>query len=379
MKRVLFLVVVFLFLVLPIFSFASEAVFAFENAEYSVFVGKSISPKPIAQNIKGRPSYTWISSDEKIATVKSGKVSGVSVGEADITCIAQYKSGDTYVASYRIVVTQAVEKIICKDKAVTIGSTMGGEHLPSVSIYVPDVTIIPENATNKDIIWSTSSLGVAMVYGDRIVGTIPGTTTLIGTAADGSGAKVKIKLTVPDVLVSEESITITDPEPYLFGYQICAELNPQLPFSSKKLFSIEEDSTSDGMTWIKLIPQKAGTDYLVFETFSRKKVKVQVNIKHSAVYDSVSYPKGSVAKLLSSKEKSIGQKVSFNGEIISIAEEYIFLKIANQKFIAIPNMSNLSVGERITVYGKVDSFVTYITDTGLKYECPLFVDGVYRK
>lgn len=374
------LILVFLLALFPISSFASSSVFAFESNEYHVFVGKSISVKPVAQNIKGTASYTWSSSDNTIATVKSGKVTGISAGNAEITCNAKYKNGDNFSASYTIVVTQAVEKILCEDKSITLGSVIGDISRPPIALYTPRVTVLPENATNKNIIWTTEPLGVAMVFEDNlIVGTIPGTTTLIGTAADGSGVKVKIKLTVPDVLVSEESITITEPEPYLFGYQICAESDPRFPISSKGLFSIEEDSEADGMTWIKIIPEKAGTDYLVFETFYRKKLKVQVNIKHSAVYDSVSYPKGNISKILANKEKSIGQNVSFKGEIISIVPSYIFLKVADQKYIAIPNMPDLSVGETITIYGTLDSFITYSTSTGLSYDCPLFLKGIYRK
>lgn len=358
---------------------AEKAVFAFEELEYSVYVGKTITVKPVSQNIKGEPKYEWISSDVEVATVKGGKVKGVSPGTSEIICKATFKNGDVYTASYDINVLQAVEKIIAKETEVMMGTWWGSTLDEDLAVFTPELTIIPENASNKEIEWSLSKYGVVITSGDgTFVGTLPGNVTITGKAADGQGAKVKIKVNIPDVLATETKVVLKEKEPYLFGYQICGESSPEPPKSEKGYFEIEEVEERDGMTWIYLKPIKSGTDYLKFVTFYGN-AKIKVTIEHSAVYDNVSYPKGKVSKLIKDQEGSIGKQVNFEGKVVSESDEYTFLKTGKQEYIAIIRDEDLKIGDEITVYGEVDSFVEYRTETGLEYDCPLMTNGIYRK
>lgn len=57
--------------------------------------------------------------------------------------------------------------------------------------------VLPENATDKDLVWESTDPGVAAVSGDGLVtGVAPGQATIKATAADGSGAGAACQVTV---------------------------------------------------------------------------------------------------------------------------------------------------------------------------------------
>ena len=98
MKKIYFLFVSILCVVMCSISCAENAVFAFEDPEYAVLIGKTLKLEPVAQNIEGKPTYSWSPSDENIATVKNGSVKDIAGGEVTITCTATTKAEETYSA-----------------------------------------------------------------------------------------------------------------------------------------------------------------------------------------------------------------------------------------------------------------------------------------
>ena len=59
-----------------------------------------------------------------------------------------------------------------------------------------DVSVMPVNATNKEITWTTSNSKVAAVSGGKVTAKAPGTAIITAKAADGSGKSASCKVTV---------------------------------------------------------------------------------------------------------------------------------------------------------------------------------------
>ena len=121
------------------------------------------------------PTVTWSSSDERIATVKDGVVTGVAVGLATITATAGDKS-----ATCAVTVSEAyipvTEISLDKDKLeMTEGDT---ETLTA--------TVKPDDATDKTVTWSSSDEAIATVVDGVVTAITEGTVVITATAGDKS-------------------------------------------------------------------------------------------------------------------------------------------------------------------------------------------------
>ena len=156
----------------------------------------TVSVKP---DITTDKSVTWSSSNNSIATVdSSGVVTGLSQGNAVIT--ATTNDGTELSATSNITVVQLVNGITVTPTEATI---LIGEKQNYTAIIKPD------NATNKNIIWSSSNTSIATVDNNGVVtGVKSGTATITATAADGSNIygfatiTVKQKATITNLVVN---------------------------------------------------------------------------------------------------------------------------------------------------------------------------------
>ncbi len=140
-------------------------------------------------------SVTWKSSDENIAAVDSeGNVTGVGVGSATVTVttVDGAKTAECAVTVNPVAVTG-----VALDKTeITVEE---GKVMKLVS------TVLPDNATDKTVAWSTSNPDVATVDHNGIVkGVAAGTATVTVTTNDGS------KTTSCAVTVTEHQIVHVD-------------------------------------------------------------------------------------------------------------------------------------------------------------------------
>lgn len=120
-------------------------------------------------------NVTWSTSNASIATVNNGEVTAVSAGTATITATADGKS-----ATCTVTVAAATVPVT----GVTLNKT-------STSLYVGDTetltaTVLPDNATNKNVTWSTSDPSVATVENGTVTAVGRGTATITVTTEDGS-------------------------------------------------------------------------------------------------------------------------------------------------------------------------------------------------
>jgi uncharacterized protein YjdB len=123
-------------------------------------------------------AVTWASSNINVATVdENGKVTGVSAGNATITCTASDGSGQS--ATCLVTVT---EKSTVKVSSIKLSVKNGGDQTFTL---VPAIS--PSNATNKTLTWTSSNTKVAIVDNNGNVTYVgKGNATITCTATDGS-------------------------------------------------------------------------------------------------------------------------------------------------------------------------------------------------
>ena len=119
-------------------------------------------------------TVTWSTSNEKVATVKDGKVTAANPGEAVVSAVAGSAKAECKVI---------VKKPVVEVQSVTLNKT-------SVQIYAGQscqltATVAPDNATNKSVSWQSSNTSIATVDNNGLVQAIGAGTAKI-TAVAGS-------------------------------------------------------------------------------------------------------------------------------------------------------------------------------------------------
>ena len=129
---------------------------------------------------------TYKSSNTNILTVdENGLVTAVDIGTATITI----ETTDGSKKSTDAVITVA-------GKQVT-SITLAGEDTVKVGKNIKlTATVLPEDAENMNVAWSSSNEGVAKVEGGKVTGISAGTATIRATAKDGSGVYGEKTITV---------------------------------------------------------------------------------------------------------------------------------------------------------------------------------------
>lgn len=139
----------------------------------------------------------WSTSDESVADVLKGVITGYKQGSAVIT--AKY---GTKTAAIQVTVDQT-SKLTVDDQSVFL-KPEAAQQLKLTAVY-PD-------GTTKDVtgtaIWSSSDSGVAYVYKGKVYGNTAGTATITGTYGDKS-VQVEVDVAVARYLdMSEEQLSL---------------------------------------------------------------------------------------------------------------------------------------------------------------------------
>ena len=150
------------------------------------------------------PSVTFSSSNTAVAVVSnSGIVTGVSNGQATIT--AASVDDPTKTASCTVTVGTPVTGISLSLSAASLET---GKTLSLVA------SVTPEDATNKQVKWTSSDPSVASVNEAGLVSTWKaGTATITATAADGSGVSAGCTVSVSGAEVTPPATPTPTPTP----------------------------------------------------------------------------------------------------------------------------------------------------------------------
>ncbi|MDL2222034.1 Ig-like domain-containing protein [Parabacteroides sp. OttesenSCG-928-N08] len=165
-------------------------------------------------------AVSWKSSNSSVATVdNSGKVTGVSVGTATITVTTE---DGNHTATCTVTVTaRAVEGVSFNktELSLLVGAT---EKLT--------ITIFPENATNKEVTWSSLNSSIASVdQTGKITAVKEGQTVISVTTIDGNH-KAYCEVTITDPVVKVSGISLDKDQAELFignSFQLRASMQPE--------------------------------------------------------------------------------------------------------------------------------------------------------
>lgn len=157
-----------------------------DQAEAAVEVGSTVTLTATVEPENATDkTVKWSSSDETIATVADGVVTGVACGEATITV----KAGK-FEATCVVTVSNAVD---------ATGVTLDQTEL-SMARWTSETltaTVVPEDANEKTVTWSSSDESIATVDDGVVTANCEGTAAITATTTDG-GFTATCAVTVTD-------------------------------------------------------------------------------------------------------------------------------------------------------------------------------------
>ena len=144
------------------------------------------------------PSYTtnteliWSSSDTNVASVSNGVVTAHGQGTATITCVSVSNPNVKVTCTVTVTVIVPVSGIVLDTSTYEFGSVSEG----SAYIYAE---ILPENATDQAVTWSSSNTKVATVNNGTVTPLAPGYARIFCASANGAKG-------ICDIIVHSEDI-----------------------------------------------------------------------------------------------------------------------------------------------------------------------------
>ena len=137
-------------------------------------------------------SVTWTSSNEAVATVSGGIVTPVGEGETEIT-VTTDDGGHTAVCKVTITKPAEISATGVELDRTTMSLTLGMDTSGTLN-----AAVLPENATNQSVTWTSSNEAVATVSGGIVTPVGEGETEITVTTDDGGHTAVcKVTITKP--------------------------------------------------------------------------------------------------------------------------------------------------------------------------------------
>ena len=166
-------------------------------------------------------SIAWESSDETVATIESGFVVGVKAGTTTIT--ATTMDGSSISASCEVTV-------LVPAASVTLGPVTKALVRTGDTLAL-SAQVLPENAHDHAVTWSTSDTFVAQVDGGVVTGLNRGTATITAYAHNGRKATCEVQV---DNRVVELLLSVPAGTPFINGgYDL--NLGAQIQIATKTL------------------------------------------------------------------------------------------------------------------------------------------------
>lgn len=162
-------------------------------------------------------TITWTSSNPAVATVDSkGGVTAIAPGSATVTATAEGKSASCKVTVTRRPIPVSSVTISRSELSLTAGDT-----------FTLTANVLPANADNKTITWSSSNPAVATVAPNGFVTAISAGTATISATAGGKSASCVVTVTrrpvpVASITISKSQLSLTEGD----TYTLTAHVNP---------------------------------------------------------------------------------------------------------------------------------------------------------
>ena len=154
-------------------------------SDLTLKIGESYTYSPVIYETGASTTLTWASSNNSVVSVNNGTINALAAGTATITCTAS--NG----VSAKCVVT--VNPIWVNE--ISLNNTKCQmEKLAKVQL---SATILPSNATNKTLTWSSTDESIAIVDNSGLVTALStGICFIKATANDGSGKSAMCEIEV---------------------------------------------------------------------------------------------------------------------------------------------------------------------------------------
>lgn len=149
-------------------------------------------------------NIVWTSSNQKVATVKDGKVTGITYGSAVITATLNGQSSTCLVTVSSDYVALSSISLNVSRLDVLVGNS---------EVLTP--VFYPSNVSNKNVVWSSTNSSVASVSNGKVVGKSVGTAIITVTSADKSATcivNVVDKVALNNISLSKSSLNLKEGE-----------------------------------------------------------------------------------------------------------------------------------------------------------------------
>ena len=249
------------------------------------------------------PEILYSSDNEEIATVSgTGVISGISRGECNILLTAADGGGAE--ASVHVSVSQKVTGIRVPGDLirVPIGATCSIE-----------VVVEPEDASNPNLVWTSSNVFVARVANGTVEAVGQGDCEISCSTTDGSGITASIPVRVPTFSVDSDAFVIT------------GKNGIEIPVKSPEgtLIEARSDAKCFEISWkedglLAVTPVSAGEGIIVFTNpqEGKDRIEVLITVEDSAVFNENSYPKVSYDELTLRPEEYEGTQICLVGKVL---------------------------------------------------------------
>ena len=165
----------------------------------SMTVGEEKVLSPVIVNGTGQ-TVTWNTDNEDVVSVEQdGTVKAVGKGTATVTITVGSASATCY-----ITVTEKPEEEILVQK-ITIADTL---NLTKGSVFVLDAVVTPLNATNRELVWSTTDSTVVRVDEGKLTACSAGVVVVSVATVDGS-VRANCIVTVTEADTSVDKVPVT--------------------------------------------------------------------------------------------------------------------------------------------------------------------------
>lgn len=270
--------------------------------EEQVLVAATVTPVEATDK-----TLTWKSSDETVATVRDGVITGLKEGSITVTVTT------TNGISKEVKVTVKVNPNIVKPEKVSVLpmelSLIKGD------TYTLTATVVPANATNKTVKWSSANGSVAVVTDKGVVTAVGKGSTEI-TATTSNGLTDKVKITVEEMAeefpVIENGVYFEKPSEW--GDKVYAYMWIEKDGSSEKLLGTwpgTEIKIIEGNVYGFSTTQAEGTAMIIFNDGNNQTDDLKF-------YENGYYDKNGLVKKILSNGKVYIKCVDEEGNVLSL-------------------------------------------------------------
>lgn len=216
----------------------------------------------------------WTTSDEKVATVDSlGYITGVSEGSCTVT--VQSANNPSVKAEIKVTVRKATERAKeIKLSKYEMNLSKGGKD-------ISEVTILPENVENKNLVWVSSDMGIANVAPDgTVTGISAGTCIVTVSSVDNPDVTADIKVTVSDGnKISEIKLSKTEMNLSVGGKDISyVTMLPESVADKGEIWTTSDEKIATVDGWGNVTGISAGTCTVTVTSTDNPAVKADIKV-----------------------------------------------------------------------------------------------------